>query len=247
MAADGAAPEPRRIHVDPYRATLGLAAAAVERGARDLRTVGRARRSRSAARRLTCSRPPAPFARIAWSSRPACRRRSSSRSRGTSGFGARYLALTEPVPAKIRKQLGTRHDGRPRLGRSAAHDPLGGRRAAARRRAPTAESPPARLREKTIVQRTGQLMYELSTLYPDISGIQPAYGWESAVRADRRRSAVHRRRTATIPHHLFAFGDSSPSVTGAYLAEPHPAAPRPRRGRAGRRGASGSTGTADGR
>ena len=27
-----------------------------------------------------------------------------------------------------------------------------------------------RLREKTIVQRTGQLMYELSTLYPDISG-----------------------------------------------------------------------------
>ena len=28
-----------------------------------------------------------------------------------------------------------------------------------------------KLRDKVIVQRTGQLMYELSTIYPDISGI----------------------------------------------------------------------------
>ena len=40
-----------------------------------------------------------------------------------------------------------------------------------------ADAPPPRLRDKTIVQRTGQLMYELSTLYPDISGLQPEYGW----------------------------------------------------------------------
>ena len=32
---------------------------------------------------------------------------------------------------------------------------------------------------KVVVQRTGQLMYELSTLYPDISGILPAYGWDA--------------------------------------------------------------------
>jgi glycine/D-amino acid oxidase-like deaminating enzyme len=67
------------------------------------------------------------------------------------------------------------------------------------------------------VQRTGQLMYELSTLYPDISGIQPAYGWA----ADYARSGdglpcigAHRN----FPHHLFAFGDSSHTITGAYLA-----------------------------
>ena len=41
------------------------------------------------------------------------------------------------------------------------------------------ESPPERLREKVDVQRTGQLMYELSTLYPEISGILPAYGWDA--------------------------------------------------------------------
>ena len=67
------------------------------------------------------------------------------------------------------------------------------------------------------MQRTGQLMYELSILYPDISGMQPAYGW-----------SVHYARTAeglpyigphrNFPHQLFAFGDSSHSVTGAYLA-----------------------------
>ena len=80
-----------------------------------------------------------------------------------------------------------------------------------------AETPPPRHQEKILVQRTGQLMYELSTMYPDISGILPAYGWA----ADYARTAEgipyigpHRN----YPHHLFAFGDSSRSLTGAYLA-----------------------------
>jgi glycine/D-amino acid oxidase-like deaminating enzyme len=80
-----------------------------------------------------------------------------------------------------------------------------------------ADVPPARLRDKVIVQRTGQLMYELSTLYPDISGVLPALGWA----ADYARTTnglpclgPHRN----FPHHLFAFGDASQGVTGAYLA-----------------------------
>jgi len=74
-----------------------------------------------------------------------------------------------------------------------------------------------RQRDKILVQRTGQLMYELSTLYPEVSGIQPTYGWS----ADYVRTAdglpyigAHRN----YPFHLFAFGDSSHSVTGSYLA-----------------------------
>ena len=60
-------------------------------------------------------------------------------------------------------------------------------------------------------------MYELSTIYPEISGIPPAYGWDApyARTAEGCPTSV---RTATIPHHLFAFGDASHSVTGAYLA-----------------------------
>jgi glycine/D-amino acid oxidase-like deaminating enzyme len=74
-----------------------------------------------------------------------------------------------------------------------------------------------RLRERTLVQRTGQLMYELSTMYPDISGLMPAYGWETSYgrTADGLPYLGPHRN---YPRHLFAFGDASHSVTGAYLA-----------------------------
>ena len=60
-------------------------------------------------------------------------------------------------------------------------------------------------------------MYELSTLYPDISGVQPAFGWA----ADYARTTSGLPNLGThrnFPHHLFAFGDASQGVTGAYLA-----------------------------
>ena len=98
-----------------------------------------------------------------------------------------------------------------------------------------ADAPPPRLRDKTIVQRTGQLMYELSTMYPDISGLQPEYGWAADyaahARTDCRASAPHRN----FPHHLFAFGDASHSITGAYLASRMSAATALRRNGSGRR------------
>jgi glycine/D-amino acid oxidase-like deaminating enzyme len=76
---------------------------------------------------------------------------------------------------------------------------------------------PPRLRDKAVVQRTGQLMYELSTLYPDISGTQPEYGWAADyARTSNGLPAIGPHRN--FPHHLFAFGDASHSVTGAYLA-----------------------------
>jgi glycine/D-amino acid oxidase-like deaminating enzyme len=60
-------------------------------------------------------------------------------------------------------------------------------------------------------------MYELSTLYPDISGIMPAAGWDAtyAATADRLPYIGPHRN---FPHHLFAFGDSSHGIAGAYLA-----------------------------
>jgi glycine/D-amino acid oxidase-like deaminating enzyme len=61
------------------------------------------------------------------------------------------------------------------------------------------------------------LMYELSTLYPDISGITPEYGWDAAyARTGDGLPYIGPHRN--YPHHLFAFGDSSHSATGAYLA-----------------------------
>jgi len=76
---------------------------------------------------------------------------------------------------------------------------------------------PARLRDKAIVQRTGQLMYELSRLYPAISGIMPEYGWpmRHVTALDGLLLAGPHRN---FPRHLFAIALGHAGVTGAYLA-----------------------------
>jgi glycine/D-amino acid oxidase-like deaminating enzyme len=75
----------------------------------------------------------------------------------------------------------------------------------------------ARQQEKAVVQRTGQLMYELSRLYPEISGVMPEYGWTSrlATGLDGLPLAGPHRN---LPHHLFAIGLGHAGVAGAYLA-----------------------------
>jgi glycine/D-amino acid oxidase-like deaminating enzyme len=76
---------------------------------------------------------------------------------------------------------------------------------------------PDRRRPKAIVQRTGQLMYELSRLYPAISGLPPAYGWDAAYA--RTADGIpfigpHRN----YPRHLFALGFAPGSLAQAFLA-----------------------------
>ena len=131
-------------------------------------------------------------------------------------FRSAFLALTERVPAKIRQRLGKRTA----VLRDAA-DPAHIVRWVDDEQVlvvgADVESPPPRQRERVVVQRTGQLMYELSTLYPDISGIVPAYGWDAAY-ARTADGLPYIGPHRNFPHHLFAFGDASHSVTGAFLA-----------------------------
>ena len=120
------------------------------------------------------------------------------------------------MPAKIRQQLGTRAT----VVRDSADPPHVVRWVDDERllvMGADRESPPDRLREKTTIQRTGQLMYELSTMYPDISGMIPEYGWDAAY-ARTADGLPYIGPHRNFPRHLFAFGDSSHSVTGAYLA-----------------------------
>lgn len=202
--------------VDPYRATLGLAAAAADRGALIF--------EQSPISKITFTRryadvftPVGPLrvARIVVSTGVPTPQLFKSLRRHF-WFKSAYCALTEPVPAKIRAMLGQRQ-----LVVRDSVDPSHVVRWVDDERllvcGADAETVGARLREQTIVQRTGQLMYELSTMYPDISGLMPAYGWESpyALTAEGLPYiGTHRN----FPFHLFAFGDSSPGVTGAYLA-----------------------------
>jgi glycine/D-amino acid oxidase-like deaminating enzyme len=75
---------------------------------------------------------------------------------------------------------------------------------------------PARTREKTLVQKTGQLMYELSLAVEAISGLPAERGWDAPY--SRTSDGVpfigpHRN----YPHHLFAFGLGT-NLAHAFLA-----------------------------
>jgi glycine/D-amino acid oxidase-like deaminating enzyme len=200
--------------IDPYRAAIGIAAAAADRGARFF--------ERSTVRNLTFTRRTLDV--IADGGKIRAERAVIATGLPRALFKAlarhfwfhtSYFALTEPIPAKIRHGLGDHG-----IVRDSASPPHTIRWVDDDRllvSGADSEMAPPRQRDKAIVQRTGQLMYELSTLYPDISGIQPAYGWAS----DYARTVdglpfigSHRN----YPFHLFAFGDSSHSVTGSYLA-----------------------------
>jgi glycine/D-amino acid oxidase-like deaminating enzyme len=202
--------------LDPYRACAGLAAAAAARGA--------AIYERSEVRRITFNRKVADVHAAAGTIRT--RRVIVATAMPTRTlfkalarhfwFRNTYRVLTAPVPARIRQQLGRRDE----IIRDVA-DPAHVIRWLDDERlfvtGADAAAAPVRQQPAIVVQRTGQLMYELSTIYPDISGIAPEYGWASdyALTAEGLPYiGAHRN----YPHHLFVFGDSSHSVTGAYLA-----------------------------
>jgi len=201
--------------IDPYRACVGLADAAANRNALLF--------ERSPVRKITFTRKDAKVFTadgaidtrriIVATGLPAGLFHSLARH---FWFHTSYLVLTAAIPAKVRQLLGNRsvvvRDSAvpAHVVRWVGEDRL------LVEGADSAVVPP-RLRAKTAVQRTGQLMYELSTLYPDVSGTQPEYGWMSEyARTEDGLPYIGAHRN--FPHHLFAFGNSSHSATGAYLA-----------------------------
>jgi glycine/D-amino acid oxidase-like deaminating enzyme len=201
--------------IDPYRAALGIAAAAVERGALvfEHSTVLRTTFNRKIAVVHTTGGTIKVRRVVVATGTPTALFKSLRRH---FWFKSSYLVLTERVSANMRRGLGKRsavvRDSAtpPHIIRWVDDDRLLIAGA-------DAETVPPRLRDKTIVQRTGQLMYELSTVYPDISGLQPAYGWEAPY-ALTAEGLPYLGAHRNFPHHVFAFGDASHSLTGSYLA-----------------------------
>jgi hypothetical protein len=83
--------------------------------------------------------------------------------------------------------------------------------------------------EKTLVQRTGQLMYELSRMYPAISGILPAYGWQVPM-ATTVDGVMYAGPHRNFPRHLFVWATrhdpaqaflASRVLLRHYLGDPH--------------------------
>lgn len=201
--------------LDPYRACVGLAAAAAQRGAQifEKSPVKKIGFNRKTADVITADGTVRADAVVIATGVPTTLSASLVRH---FWFRSAYLALTDPVPAKVRQRLGRRAA----VLRDASDPPHLVRWVTDERLlvcGADAESPAAKRREQTLVQRTGQLMYELSTMYPEISGIQPAFGWDApyAVGGD---GLPHIGPHRNFPHHLFAFGGDARSVTSAYLA-----------------------------
>ncbi|HKV99852.1 MAG TPA: FAD-binding oxidoreductase [Vicinamibacterales bacterium] len=164
---------------DPVRATLGLAGAAEKHGAQIFEgsAVRRTRFTRRIAQvvlssgtiKTTCivvatGEPGAVFSQL---------RRHTRRETG-------YAVVTHPMLAPMRHASGKRTSvvtdagAAPYWWRWLSEDRV--LFAGARSR-----TPGARLRDKSVVQRTAQLMYELSVRYPAISGLPAAWGWDVPV------------------------------------------------------------------
>lgn len=203
VEAEGAVRVPGWAVCDPYRLTLGFAAAAVKRGVEiferspvtkvtftrtDARVVT-AHGSITAATVVHCTGEPGSLA-------PALRRHVKPMRRG--------LVRTAALPAPMRKAIGPpgavvtdvhtpphvlRFTGEPAVLVAGADIP--------RARKPEAD--------RAVIARSSELMYELSLLYPALSGIPPAHGWSLDYGATPDGGVLvgpHRN----YPHQLFAFG-----------------------------------------
>jgi glycine/D-amino acid oxidase-like deaminating enzyme len=76
---------------------------------------------------------------------------------------------------------------------------------------------PARARSRVLLARAGELMYRISVLYPVISGLRPEHAWdrEAATTAD---GLIRAGRHHGFPRHLFALGCAQGGPAAAFLA-----------------------------
>ena len=208
----GGAIRTRAVAIDPYRACLGLAAAAVERGAA-IHEHSAARRIKAASKHVEVATAVATVRAetvVIATGAPIQDLRALRRHLNATQL---YGVITEPLPAAVRKQVGRRavaveDTGEPhRLVRWLPEDRVmihGGRQ----------PELPGRARDRALPQRTGQLMYELSLMYPAISGVRPSWSWDTLdyETVDRLPFIGPHRN---FPRHLFAF---SPARHGVGLA-----------------------------
>ncbi len=214
-AQSGGAIRTRGAVLDPYAACVGLANAAVARGAAVF--------ERSEVRRIKAGRKGVEITTDGGAIRAETVIVAASTSipdlrplrrhlHPRNGYGV----VTGPLSAAVRKQVGRRaaalrdsaspphflrwlKDDRV-LVEGADQDPI-----------------PGRAQEQAVIQRTGQLMYELSLMYPAISGTPPEWGWTygfDATADGLPYIGPHRN----FPRHLFALGLGRHGAGTAWLA-----------------------------
>ena len=201
--------------LDPYRACIGLAGAAASRGASlfERSPVKSIRAGRKAVEVRTAGGSIAADIVVVATGAPLADLRQLRRHLEPRRA---YSVVTAPLPAPVRREVGRRatllrdsaspshfvrwlHEDRV-LVSGADHAPVA-----------------ARAEPQTLVQRTGQLMYELSLLYPAISGTQPE--WSSACAYEATSDGLPYIGThRNFPRHFFALGLARHGAGAAWLA-----------------------------
>jgi glycine/D-amino acid oxidase-like deaminating enzyme len=187
--------------VDPYKASIGFARSAVARGAKifeqspvvRIRPRRRTVDIRTAGGVVTASKVVVATGYPTDDFKPLRRRFARSDA---------YVVLTGELPAVVRREMTS-----PELILRDTASPDHWMHWIGNRVLFTGADQPSvadRARERALIQRTGQLMYELSVMHPAISGLMPEYSWDVA--SSRTIDGVpyygpHRN----YPHHYFAF------------------------------------------
>jgi glycine/D-amino acid oxidase-like deaminating enzyme len=213
--AGGGAIRSKGEALDPYRSCLGLAAAAAARGARfhERTTVRRVRPGRKAVQIKTdggvVTADAVVMATGALLDDVGALRRHFQPLQSCT-------VVTGSLPAAARREAGKRTaalrdtSDPPHLLRWLDDDRV---LFAGADQAP----PPARQRDRLLVPRANELMYELTTFYPAISGVQPEWAWETIHYGSPDGLPVvgpHRN----FPRHLFALGHGRHGAGVAWLA-----------------------------
>lgn len=198
--------------IDPYRACLGLLTAAAARGVR-IHERSAAMRIRASSRHVDVTTALGTVRADAVVIATASPVKDLGALRRHLSPNLCYSAVTEPLPAVVRREVGRREAA---IENAAPPDRLV--RWIAEDRVLITGAPqrdiPGRLRERALTQRTGQIMYELSLLYPPISGLQAEWSWDSAdYETVDGLPLVGPHRS--FPRHLFAF---APLSAGSGLA-----------------------------
>jgi glycine/D-amino acid oxidase-like deaminating enzyme len=211
----GAAIRTRGFTIDPFRACLGFAAAGVERGAQlfEHSPVRRIRATRKWVDVVTAHARLRAQAVVVATSAPlsdlrALRRHLHRRQR--------YAVVTAPLPAAVRRELGRRAAGL-RDGADPPHVLRWMKDDRAMFVGADSEPVQSRALDKVLVHRSNQLMYELTTIYPAISGVMPEWAWdvEHDTTVDHLPYiGLHRN----FPRHLFALGHGPHGAGVAWLA-----------------------------
>lgn len=201
--------------IDPYRAALGLAAAAADRGAHIFENTAalRIRAGRKAVELRTASGTVSADAVVVATGYPPADLRGLRRHFTRE---LEYCVATDRLTALMRRGVGRR-------GASVedAETPKhtlrwlkGDRVLFAGAASPTL---PARSRAKAVESRAWQLMYELSVMYPHVSGVQPTHAWDVEV-ARTVDGLPYLGTHRNYPRHLFALGIDPHRLGHCWLA-----------------------------